>query len=86
MIVAMLLQKNFFLLSLVQSHQHFMQTIFHTKVLQAAFFYLHVAREKLPKRLLYKKVACKMLMKLNQGQQKIIICLKKHGHYHMYFF
>ncbi len=34
------------------------------KVLCAAFFYLHVTREKLPKRLLYEKCAHKMLMKL----------------------
>jgi len=40
---------------------------FCTKVLQAAFFYLHVTREKLPKRLSYEKGAHKMLMKLTQG-------------------
>jgi len=33
-------------------------------VLCAAFFYLHITREKLPKKLLYKKGARKMLMKL----------------------
>jgi len=37
---------------------------FCTIVLNAAFFYLHGIREKLPKRLLYKKGTCKMLMKL----------------------
>jgi len=35
-------------------------------VLPAAFFYLHVTREKLQKRLLLEKFACKMLMKLTQ--------------------
>jgi len=40
-------------------------------VLQAAFFYLNVAREKLPKRLLYKKLACKMLMKLTPNVKGI---------------
>jgi len=34
------------------------------KVLCAAFFYLHVPNEKLPKRLSYKKDVQKMLMKL----------------------
>jgi len=33
------------------------------KVLCGAFFHLHVTREKLPKRLLYKKGAHVMLMK-----------------------
>jgi len=34
------------------------------KLTSHSFFYLHVTREKLPKRLLYEKVARKMLMKL----------------------
>jgi len=42
----------------------FCMQIFCLKVLRAAFFYIHVTREKLPKRLSYKKFACKMLMKL----------------------
>jgi len=42
----------------------FYAQIFRTKVLWAAFFYLHVPREKLPKRLSYEKGAHKMLMKL----------------------
>jgi len=40
-----------------------------------SFFYLHVAREKLPKRRLYEKFARKMLMKLTPNQS-INICLK----------
>jgi len=42
--------------------------IFCTKELYAAFFYLHVTGEKLPKRLFHEKGACKMLMKLTLGQ------------------
>jgi len=42
----------------------FYAPIFCTKVCQAAFFYLHVTREKLPKRFLYEKFALKMLLKL----------------------
>jgi hypothetical protein len=42
----------------------FYERLLHTKVLHAAFFYLPVTREKLPKRLLYEKGARKMLMKL----------------------
>jgi len=42
----------------------FYTQIFCMKVLQAAFFNLHVTREKLLKRLSYKKFARKMLMKL----------------------
>ncbi len=38
------------------------------KVLCAAFFYLHVPNEKLPKRLSYKKDVQKMLMKLTTGR------------------
>jgi len=45
--------------------------IFCTKVLCAAFFYLHVTGEKLPKRLLYKKGEQKMLMKLTLGRLKL---------------
>jgi len=41
--------------------------IFCMKVLFAAFFYLHVTREKLPKRLSYEKGAHKMLLKLTTG-------------------
>ncbi len=52
----------FFLLPSISST--FCATIFCTKVLCAAFFYLHVIREKLPKRLLYEKGASKMLMNL----------------------
>ncbi len=37
----------------------FYACIFHTKVLCEAFFYLHVTREKLPKRLLYKNAHVK---------------------------
>jgi len=37
------------------------------KVLFEAFFYLHVTRETLLKRLSYQKVAHKMFMKLTQG-------------------
>ncbi len=51
-----------------QFHQHFAQ-IFHTKVFWAAFFYLHVTREKLPKRRLYQKCASKTLMKLTIGER-----------------
>ncbi len=47
-----------------QFHQHFTHTFLVRKWLHAAFFYLHVTREKLPKRLSYKKVASKTLMKL----------------------
>jgi len=32
-----------------------------------SFFYIHVTREKLRKQHLYKKFACKMLMKLTPG-------------------
>jgi len=42
----------------------FYARIFCTKVLCIAFFYLHATREKLPKRLLYKKGKRKTLMKL----------------------
>jgi len=42
--------------------------IFRTKVLSAAFFYLHVTREKLPKWLSYKKGALKTLMKLTPAK------------------
>jgi len=42
--------------------------IFHTKLLCAAFFYLHITREKLPKRLSYEKGVRKMLMKLTPGR------------------
>ncbi len=45
----------------------FYASIFCTKLLCAAFFYLHVTREKLPKRLSYKKSVCKTLMKLTPG-------------------
>jgi len=45
----------------------FYACIFRTKVLRAAFSYLHVIIEKLPKRLSYKKGARKMLMKLTPG-------------------
>jgi len=38
--------------------------IFHTKVIRAAFFYLHVTKEKLPKKLSYEKRVRKTLMKL----------------------
>jgi len=41
--------------------------IFWTKVLCATVFFLHVTREKLPKRLLYEKVVHKTLMKLTPG-------------------
>jgi len=47
-----------------QFQQHFTHDFFCTKVLCTAFFYLHVTREKLPKRLLYEKGARKMLMEL----------------------
>jgi len=47
----------------------FLVRIFHTNVFCAAFFYFHVTREKLPKRLLYEKVALKTLMKLPPGGQ-----------------
>jgi len=40
--------------------------IFCTKVLRAAFFFLHVTREKLPKILLYEKFVRNMLMFLNR--------------------
>jgi hypothetical protein len=45
--------------------------ILRTKVLCEAFFYLHVTREKLPKKLLYKKGTHKMLMKLTPGADPI---------------
>jgi len=40
---------------------------------------VHVAREKLPKQLSYKKFVCKMLMKLTQGV-KIIGCCYTFSH------
>jgi hypothetical protein len=42
----------------------FYASIFCMKVFRESFFYLHVTREKLPKRLSYKKGALKMLIKL----------------------
>ncbi len=42
--------------------------IFCTKVFFGSFFYLHVTREKLPKRHSYEKFGCKMLMKLTPGR------------------
>jgi len=50
-----------------QFHQHFTHTFFVRKYFAQLFFYLHVTREKLPKRLSYEKCACKMLMKLTPG-------------------
>jgi hypothetical protein len=50
-----------------QFHQHFMQAFFVQKCFAKLFFHLHVTREKLPKRLLYKKGACKILMELTPG-------------------
>jgi hypothetical protein len=43
-----------------QFHQHVMRAFFCMKVLCAAFSYLHVTTEKLPRRLWYKKGAHKM--------------------------
>ncbi len=40
---------------------------FHTKVLRTAFFYLHVTREKLLKRLSFEKCTRKTLIKLTPG-------------------
>jgi hypothetical protein len=42
--------------------------IFCTKVLCRAFICLYLIREKLPKRLLYKKGAYKMLTKMTPGE------------------
>jgi len=54
-----------------QFHQHFMWEFFVRK----CFGQLHVTKEKLPKRLLYKKSAHKMLMKLTPGLNFInILC------------
>jgi len=50
--VALVGDYAFFLWSISST---FYSRIFCTKVLRAAFFYLHVTREKLPKRLPYKK-------------------------------
>ncbi len=46
----------------------FYEKIFCTKMVPAAFYYLHVTREKLPKRLSYEKGTRKMLMKLILGE------------------
>ncbi len=53
-----------------QFHQHLTIKFFCTKVLLVAFFYLHVTREKLQKRLSYEKFSCKMLMRLTPGHVK----------------
>ncbi len=45
----------------------FYSQIFCTKALHSALFYVHVTREKLPKRRSYEKGAHKMLMKLTTG-------------------
>jgi len=45
-------------------------------VLHAAFFHLHVTREKLPKRLTDEKEERKMLMKLTPGVSFINILLE----------
>jgi len=52
----------------------FYARIFRTKVFLPAFFYLHVNREKLLKRLLYKIWARKMLMKLTAGVNFMFKC------------
>jgi len=56
-----------------QFHQHFTCPFFvQNCVLRAAFFYLHVTREKLLKRLLYEKVAPEMLMKLTPASFHVV--------------
>ncbi len=47
-----------------QFHHHFTYELHHF----GSFFYVHVTREKLPKRRLYKKFVHKMLMKLTKGK------------------
>jgi len=56
------------IVNLVLISSTFYAHIFCTEVLKAAFFYLHVTREKLPKKLLYEKFARKTLMKLTLGE------------------
>jgi len=50
--------------NLVSISSTFYIQIFRTNVVLAAFFYVHVTREKLQKQCLYEKFVCKMLMKL----------------------
>jgi len=50
-----------------QIHQHFTRAFFVQKCFMQLFFFLHVTREKLSKRLSYEKGARKMLMKLISG-------------------
>jgi len=53
------LRENFHRFLLGVNFINILLTHFCTKVLWEAFFYLHVTREKLPKRLLYKKTLVK---------------------------
>jgi len=55
--------------------------IFCTKVLYAAFFNLHINREKLPKRLSYEKVELKLLMKLTPEVDFTIILRPAFTHF-----
>jgi len=50
-------------------HQHFTYN-FPYELRFGSFFYVHVTREKLPKQCSYKKIICKMLMKLTPAQQQ----------------
>jgi len=50
-----------------QFHQNFMQAFFVQKCFVKLFFHLHVTREKLPKRLLYKKALVKYWWNWHQG-------------------
>jgi len=60
--------------------------IFCMKVFCTAFFYLHVTREKLPKRLPFQKGVRKTMMKLTPGvSSKIPIRCKENGRQHRRF-
>jgi len=50
-----------------QFHHHFTYEFFSYKRHFGSFFYVHVTREKLPKRRSYEKFVRKMLMKLTTG-------------------
>jgi len=58
---------SFFSILLRSISSTFYGCIFCTKVIHAAFFNLHLTREKLPKKLLYEKGTLKTLMKLTPG-------------------
>ncbi len=65
-----ILQKSFYSLPVV-NFINILRVNFKYKSLFSSFFYLHVTREKLPKRRLYKKFAQKMLMKLTPDKPSI---------------